>query len=216
VDRSARWFQQRETAAIFLSRLIPGSRVATYFAAGIFSKRPWWIVLCLAAAAALWAPALVGAAMLLGEQFVEELLLGSVLWNLLLAALGLYLALQILRTLATHRSRRLLLSTYKRWRHWEFWPMWLFYPPVIAWVLWLAIKHRGLAFTACNPGIPASGIVGESKRSILQALDDGGRFVAPSMLILRTQPIAQQLAQAQARCRRARRRGFNCTVRRCA
>lgn len=178
VERSGRWFARRETAAILISRFLPGTRVATYFAAGLFSKRPWWIALLLAVGAAIWTPLLVGAAYLLGGTFVERLFMGSVLWNLLLAAFGMYLLLQIMRTLATHRGRREAVGFWKRWTQWEFWPLWLFTPPVIAYVLWLAIKHRGFAFTAANPAMPASGLVGESKIEILRGLNDADGFVA--------------------------------------
>jgi pimeloyl-ACP methyl ester carboxylesterase/membrane protein DedA with SNARE-associated domain len=178
VERSGRWFAKRETAAILISRFLPGTRVATYFAAGLFSKRPWKIALLLAIGAAIWTPLLVGAAYLLGGAFVERLFMGSVLWNLLLAAFGLYLALQTIRTLATHRGRREAVGFWKRWTQWEFWPLWVFTPPVIAYVLWLAIKHRGFAFTAANPAMPASGLVGESKIEILRGLNDVDGLVA--------------------------------------
>jgi membrane protein DedA with SNARE-associated domain len=202
VDRSAAWFSKRETAAIFISRLLPGSRVATYFAAGLFSKRPGWIVCCLAVAAALWAPALVGASMLMGREFVERIS-GNTLWALLGAMLAVYLLMRLVRALATHRGRRMLTGTFKRWAHWEFWPMWLFYPPVIAYIAGLALRYRGLTFTACNPGItPASGIVGESKIDILRKLGDTGGYaegtVARAALIARATPLEAQLAQARA------------------
>lgn len=178
VERAGRGFARRETAAIFISRFVPGARVATYFTAGMLSKRPWWIVICLALAAALWVPLLVGASMFLGEAFVAELFTGNVLMNLVLAALAIAALLRLARALATHRGRRLLAGTWKRWTQWEFWPMWLFYPPVVAYVVWLTMRHRGLTFTAANPAIPASGLVGESKIDILRALNDSDGFVA--------------------------------------
>ena len=49
--------------------------------------------------------------------------------------------------------------------------MWAFYPPVLFYVIWLGLKYRSLLlFTAANPGIPAGGVVGESKWDILRAL----------------------------------------------
>ncbi len=201
VDRSAVWFSQRETAAIFVSRLLPGSRVATYFAAGVFSRRPGWILACMAAAAALWAPALVGASMLLGREFVERIS-GSAIGALLAAALCVLLLTRLARALATHRGRRMLAGAIKRWARWEFWPMWLFYPPVILHIARLAIRYRGLTFTACNPGIPASGIVGESKIDILDKLGQPGGYaegsVARATLIPHTLPLEAQLARARA------------------
>lgn len=198
VDRSAHWFAQRETAAIFISRFIPGSRVATYFAAGLFSKRPLWIALCLGLAAVIWVPLLVGGSMLLGEAFVEQLFTGSVLWNILLAAIGIYALLRLIRALATHRGRRMLVGAWKRWTQWEFWPMWLFYPPVIARILWLALRHRGFTFTSANPAIPGSGIVGESKIAILRGLNDVDGFVARAACIPLREPPTERVRLAKA------------------
>ena len=66
------------------------------------------------------------------------------------------------------KMRRLLLSRLRRLTRWEFWPAWIVYPPVIFYILWLAIRHRGLnTFAACNPAIPAGGFIGESKSQIL-------------------------------------------------
>ncbi len=71
------------------------------------------------------------------------------------------------------RTRRLLLSRWRRLTRWEFWPLWMFYPPVVVYILWLALKHRSLSlFTAANPAIPAGGLVGESKSEILSHLPD--------------------------------------------
>lgn len=59
----------------------------------------------------------------------------------------------------------------ERWRRWEFWPVWMFYPPVVAYCIWLVLKYRGLTVaTAANPGIFSGGMVGESKMMTLAAL----------------------------------------------
>jgi len=84
----------------------------------------------------------------------------------------------------TERRRRLLLSSWRRLTRWEFWPTWVFYPPVLAYVLYLMVKHRNATlFTAANPAILAGGFVGESKFDILQGLAGAGDYVARSMLI---------------------------------
>ena len=198
VERAGRGFAKRETAAIFISRFVPGARVATYFTAGMLSKRPQWIVICLALAAALWAPLLVGASMLLGETFVERLFTGNVLINLVLAAPAIAVLLRLARALATHRGRRLLAGAWARWTQWEFWPMWLFYPPVVAYIAWLTLRHRGLTFTAANPAIPASGLVGESKIDILRALNDSEGWVARADVLRLTGTLEQRIERARA------------------
>lgn len=77
-----------------------------------------------------------------------------------------------------HRVRA---AVSRVWR-WEFWPMWLFYLPMLPWVAYLAIRHRGLTLpTAANPGIPHGGVVGESKFEILNRLPAAS--IVPSALI---------------------------------
>lgn len=66
--------------------------------------------------------------------------------------------------------------------------MWLFYLPLLPWIAWLAVRHRGLTTpTAANPAIPHGGVVGESKYEILKQLP--ADWVIPSSLIESGQPI---------------------------
>lgn len=59
----------------------------------------------------------------------------------------------------------------ERARRWEFWPSWLYYLPIVLWILALGLRHRSpLAFTAVNPGLEASGLVGERKHHALAPL----------------------------------------------
>lgn len=69
----------------------------------------------------------------------------------------------------------------KVWR-WEFWPAWAFYLPWVPWFLYLAARHRSLTvWTAANPGIPAGGVIGESKADILARLPADA--IVPTLLI---------------------------------
>jgi len=55
--------------------------------------------------------------------------------------------------------------------NWEYWPFNLVYLPVFVYYGFLALRARSpLFFTAANPGIPTGGLVGESKRDILNML----------------------------------------------
>ena len=86
----------------------------------------------------------------------------------------------------TNRSWRRLIGRLKRWARWEFWPPYAFYPPVIAYLGYLGLRHRSLTlFTAVNPGIPMSGFVGESKHEILEHLKGAGPFLPKSRLLPR-------------------------------
>lgn len=69
----------------------------------------------------------------------------------------------------------------------EFWSPRLFYLPVWAWAALLAIRHRGIRLPLiANPGLPASGLVGESKSHVLDgAGDEARRWIAPYTTVMR-------------------------------
>lgn len=201
VDAASEWFRRRGLAAIFASRLLPGARLPTYFAAGVLRTGFWRFAAYFAVAVAFWTPLLVGAAMLVGEGALH--LLGRARLGLaaLLAAAVLFALLlrMVLIPLLTRRGRRLLAGRWQRWRHWEFWPPWLFYPPVVAWILWLGLRHRGpTVFTAANPGLPAGGFIGEPKRDILRRLEAAGAPLAHWELLPAERSAAERLAAVEA------------------
>ena len=95
------------------------------------------------------------------------------------------------------RRRRLLYSSWVRLTRWEFWPPWAAYPPVLGYVLGLAVRHRSLTvFTAANPAIPSGGFIGESKMDILRGLDSDR--VARSLFLEGTLPPALKIAKVDA------------------
>jgi hypothetical protein len=80
----------------------------------------------------------------------------------------------------------------------EFWPLWFFYVPVVAYILWLALKHRSATlFAAANPGIDLGGFVGESKFAILEALEPTG-FVARAWRVDGTLPLWGRVDQVRS------------------
>jgi hypothetical protein len=82
-------------------------------------------------------------------------------------------------------------------KRWEFWPAWAVYPPVVAWIALLAIRHRGLRpITAANPGLKDGGLVGESKFEIQSLLP--APWAVPSVLIDIGSPRARVASLLQA------------------
>ena len=75
------------------------------------------------------------------------------------------------RSTTPARRRRALGQLSIWWRH-EFWPAWVFYLPLVPWLVLLSIRHRHpLVFTCANPAIePGGGVVGESKKAIINGL----------------------------------------------
>jgi hypothetical protein len=166
---------------VLTSRFLPGSRLPTYFSAGMLGADFRRFTLYLGLAAALWTPILVGLSALVGYQMFAyfDLFKQYGIWVLLATVLLLWLILKAVVPVFSSRGRRLLLSSWRRKTRWEFWPPTVFYLPVVVYVLWLGIKHRSLTlFTAANPGMPDGGFIGESKSKILDRLQDQGEFVA--------------------------------------
>ena len=70
----------------------------------------------------------------------------------------------------------------------EFWSPRRFYPPVWAWAVLLSIRYGGVRLPlVANPGLPASGLVGESKSHVLaSAGPKARRWIAPFTTWTRT------------------------------
>ncbi len=177
LENSSQWLERNGAAVIFTSRFIPGTRLPTYLAAGLLHRGTLRFTLYFLLSAAVWTPLLVGSAaglflplMHFGPMAAKPLLI-----KLLVAVALFLLALRVGLKAATFRGRRELVGWFYRKIRWEFWPMYIFYPPVFLYIVYLGLKFRGFTvFTACNPGIVASGFVGESKCEILKQLTGAG------------------------------------------
>jgi membrane protein DedA with SNARE-associated domain len=196
IERCSRWLDRRGPAVIFASRLIPGTRLPTYVAAGLLDTSAWRFALWFLAATAIWSPVLVGASMLAASR-LEGGLLGR--WGGPAGAAAVLLAIAAalrLPRLVGALGRRRLRTRLARLARWEFWPPWLFYPPVVWYIALLAVRHRGLGvFTAANPGIAAGGFAGESKHAILSRFRDSSGRVARFALVRGGEPAAARAAR---------------------
>jgi membrane protein DedA with SNARE-associated domain len=180
------WFAEHGTLALIFSRCVPGTRLPTYLASG-FLRVPLLKFLAVTGSASfVWTWIVLWLAETAGARLVHWLgaFKHGTYWLFLFGAI-LLAAFQLLRHRVSTANLRLLAAKLQRWRHWEFWPAWLFYPPVVVYGIWLAIKHRGLMLpTAANPGIFAGGLVGESKMATLQTLaQNHPEFTASAGLI---------------------------------
>jgi membrane protein DedA with SNARE-associated domain len=167
--------ESKTTHVLLWSRFTPGLRLPTYLGAGILRIPFRKVVPPLAAGAILWTPLLVGLAALLGAVFVKTLL----------QALEAIVATAVVwHVLSNYERRRRVLAFFLRFVRWEFWPAAAAYLPVIPYMLWLGIKHRGMTlFTVANPGIPTGGLLGESKSAILDHLSREPEHTARFKLI---------------------------------
>ena len=186
VERASHWFRRRGAWLILATRFIPGTRLPTYFTAGVLHARVFTFLGAFLLAAAVWTPLLVGGSAIFGDRVLAAFISYQDLALPTIAALAaaLYLVMKLLVPLFSWRGRRLALSRWRRLTRWEFWPRWAFYPPIVAYIAWLALKHRSLTlFTAVNPSIPGGGFVGESKAQILEGLAHRPDRVAQWQLI---------------------------------
>ncbi len=175
VALASQWIERQGAALVFTTRFLPGTRLPSYFAAGMLRTKMSRFTLYFFIACALWTPALVGLSAAFGEVVQDALQAFEERAGLYLLVTGgvLFLLLKFLIPLCTWRGRRLLLSRWRRISCWEFWPRWAFYPPVVLYILRLAMRHRSLrVVTAVNPAMPAGGLVGESKAAILDGIGD--------------------------------------------
>jgi pimeloyl-ACP methyl ester carboxylesterase len=146
-----------------------------------------WSVLRVAGAVAAVIP-LYTAARVLSGTVVEPLAEDAGVPGLVLALVVALVALVLLRYGITRRGRRLLTVRLRRAAHHEFWPGWVFYLPLAPYLLYLAVRHGGIATAACiNRGIPSGGgLIGESKTTIINALcshPESSRQVLPARMI---------------------------------
>ncbi|WP_309395969.1 alpha/beta fold hydrolase [Cerasicoccus maritimus] len=200
LEAAEEWFKRRGPALILITRFIPGSRLPTYFAAGVLRAPFGQFTFYLMIAAVVWTPILVGASMFLGQTFLDFfarfekwaplLFLGFIITMLCIT--------KLVTPLMTWEGRRLMLGKWRRATRWEFWPFWAVYPPVIASILWQGLKHRAPAlFTLSNPAMPMGGLVEESKSDILRGLAGAGDAIG-LWTLLPPEPAAERLAKLDA------------------
>jgi len=201
VQRSSAWFSHQGMKVIIASRFLPGTRLPTYFAAGLLQTNFWKFVIYFLLAATAWTPMLVGLAAGLGGGVIRSALLQGhdLLMKLLLGSGTAYLVTRLLFRLTSYQGRRLLVSSWRRMIRWEFWPPWIFYIPVVFYIGFLAVKHRSLTlFTAANPAMPASGFIGESKSDILRGLSAANGFIARATAIGGSLDLGRKLQNAKS------------------
>ena len=181
VIASEQWFQKKGALVILACRFMPGTRVPVYFAAGVLKSPFWMVSTVLAVAAILWVPLLVGLSSWIGDRMLVayERYEQWVVWILIGAVVVIFTVVHRVVPLLTYRGRRLAYSSWKRLTRWEFWPAKMVYPPVLVYILILALKYRSLTLpTLSNPIMPCGGLIDESKLDILKRLQKAGAPVA--------------------------------------
>ncbi len=193
IDRGSAWLEKRGAGAVFISRFFPGLRLPTYLAAGFLKTNFIKFAFYFLIAAAIWTPILVGS-----TAFAQQIVFPQ---NAIIGTIASIIILRLGWKLSSWKNRRLLAGRIKRLYRWEFWPLPVFYTPVVAYVFWLAIKHRGIGvFTSANPAIQAGGFRGESKNAIYRGLARDakhGDYFLSHLLIRSSLAVKVRIATAE-------------------
>jgi membrane protein DedA with SNARE-associated domain len=168
ITRCEQAFARNGTLALIASRFVPGTRLPTYLAAGLFAMPVRRFAFITAIGAFVWISAMFALTKFLGSHALTWFAFaqGEIAAAILTAIFLLFVAFAI---------RKIALQSVwlRRWKHWEFWPAWLFYIPVAVYYIVLSFRYRGFTLpTAANPGMPTGGFVGESKFHILEQLQN--------------------------------------------
>jgi membrane protein DedA with SNARE-associated domain len=197
--KSEGWFQSHGTLAILISRMIPGTRLPTYLAAGLLKVPASRFLLVTAGACVVWVSGLFWFSYHIGMMAISGFqMFRSEAAKLLACALLAGLVGWPLRRLLKRVSVAVPVARLRKVVRWEFWPMPVFYVPVLLRYVGLAIRYRSLGLPMlANPGMHTGGLIGESKFETLAQL---GRchpeFVADTYFVRFHSP-EQQLAAVE-------------------
>lgn len=195
------WFSRHAGKAILISRFVPGTRLPAYVAAGILGVPPRVFGLWFVLGAVIWSPLLVGISVLLSGHALDWIdRYQHAAPGLLVCGILLYLAVtHLLLPSFTWRGRRKLVGKWRRLTRPEYWPASLFYLPVTLQILLRAYRrgNRLLDFTVCNPCMPLSGLIEESKSEILDQVAMRSA-VAPYVLLPETGSPDEQASRITA------------------
>jgi membrane protein DedA with SNARE-associated domain len=193
--KSEVWFRDYGSAAILLSRAVPGTRLPTYLTAGLLKVPARRFIAITAAACVGWVVALFVFSYHIGMMVIPEFDMfrseaGKLAACIVVAAVLAWPLRKVLKKV----SFRSVLEGFKGIAHWEFWPTAVFYIPVAAKYLALAAKYRSLSLpTMANPSMLTGGLIGESKFETLADLSrEHPEFVARTHLV-RFESVDQQL-----------------------
>ena len=168
-------FERRGLGLIFMSRFLPGTRTATFLAAGLVRVDLVKLLVVFGLAVVIWTPILVLSAVLIGRQVITyiDIYSGWALWVFFFLLALIFTITRLIVPLFTWRGRRLLLSRWRRLSNWEFWPFYVTNVVTFVYVLYTGLVkyRRATLFTLTNPAIkPDSGFIGERKSAIFKGL----------------------------------------------
>lgn len=191
--RFGAWVEDHLFTSIIIVRFVPGTRLPAYMGAGLLhptARRFFFLAMLISV---LWVYLLFHLVLQVGELTFP--LLGDHRW---FAAVAIILLLLTAQAVLLRKKKPLASDEAPPCSWFEFWPAWLFYPPVVAYYLWLALRYRSLTLFSCaNPAIYTGGFLGESKAQILDLITGTARNFLPAYgRVRRTESPTDTLAEA--------------------
>ena len=188
--KGERFFRRRGLQLVLLARFVPGLRLPTYTAAGVF-RAPWRPTTALIVLSGLvWVP--------LQMMLVRGLSAGLGRVPGFLAALALFMVLAWVAQGFMDQGWERRWWALRRVGRYEFWPPWLFYAPLAPGYLALGLWHGHLLLpTLADPGLDGGGLIGESKNAVLDALPRRRAWTLPHRRVVPGSRAADLLAWAR-------------------
>jgi membrane protein DedA with SNARE-associated domain len=199
LGKSESWFRDHGVAAILMSRAVPGTRLPTYLAAGILRVPALRFLPITAAACLVWVAGLFWLSYHAGMMVIAEFNMFKSEAGKLAACVALAAVLGwLLRGFFKKIPVASITARFKRTFRWEFWPPVLFYIPVAAKYVQLALKYRSFSLpTLANPGMFTGGLIGESKYETLADLARVCPEFVPETHLIRFESVDQQISDAR-------------------
>ncbi|TGK97281.1 DedA family protein [Leptospira levettii] len=175
-------WKSKFSLSVMISRFLPGTRLPLYLMSGYF-KMPFLVFVWSSFfAVLLWTTLFVSLVFYYGKWISEYYFNQSNLWTSIGIGFSFYGFYRLIQTILIPEKRKNVSLQWNKLTELEFWPSSLFYFPLIPYLIYLAVRYRGIRYlTATNPGIIASGIAGESKYDILNLIPN--KYIAKSYLV---------------------------------
>ncbi|WP_244288859.1 DedA family protein [Leptospira levettii] len=175
-------WKSKFSLSVMISRFLPGTRLPLYLLSGYF-KMPFLVFVWSSLFAVLvWTTLFVSLVFYYGKWITTIYTNQSNFGTSIGIGFSFYVLYRFFQTILIPEKRKNFLLQWNKLSQLEFWPSSLFYLPLIPYLIYLAVRYRGIRYlTATNPGIIASGIAGESKYEILNLIPN--KYIAKSCLV---------------------------------
>lgn len=174
------------------TRWVPHEQEAAFEALGYLRRRRLQFVGAAFVSWCLWMM-LYFAATIAASAFIVSPWSRELEWlGLVLGVVTTVVLVRMIELLLTRHGRRRIRITWSRFRRREYWPTELLYWPMAPLYFVWGLRYGPIAFTACNPGIEGGGgVIGESKKAILDAMPEAAPWILRSVRIDRGEARAR-------------------------